>query len=60
VEPGLIALPDGVEVADLVARLVHGGVRINAVEPQRRNLEQIYLSITQPSSAGNSSSSSSS
>jgi ABC-2 type transport system ATP-binding protein len=54
VEPGVVAVPDGVEVADLVARLVHGGVRINAVEPERRNLEQIYLSITQPASAGNS------
>jgi hypothetical protein len=40
-----------------VARLVHGGVRINAVEPERRNLEQIYLSITQPPSGAASSSS---
>jgi ABC-2 type transport system ATP-binding protein len=50
-ERGVIALPDGLEVADVVARLVHGGVRINAVEPERRSLEQIYLSITQVPSA---------
>lgn len=45
-EAGVVSLGDGAEVADLVARLVHGGVRISAVEPQHRNLEEIYLSIT--------------
>lgn len=46
VEPGIVSLGDGVAVADLVAALVQSGVRIGAVEPQRRNLEEIYLSIT--------------
>jgi ABC-2 type transport system ATP-binding protein len=46
VEPGVITLGDGVAVANLVAALVQGGVRVSAVEPQRRNLEEIYLSIT--------------
>jgi ABC-2 type transport system ATP-binding protein len=48
VEPGVVALGDNVAVADLVARLVQGGVRVSAVEPQRRTLEEIYLSITHP------------
>ena len=43
---GFVSLGENVEVADLVARLVQGGVRISAVEPQRRSLEEIYLSIT--------------
>lgn len=46
IEPGLIAAGDNVAVADLVARLVQGGVRVSAVEPQRRNLEELYLSIS--------------
>jgi ABC-2 type transport system ATP-binding protein len=45
-EPGVVALTNGTDVADLVAKLVHGGVRVRAVEPQRRNLEQIYLAMT--------------
>jgi len=45
---GMISLDDQCEVADLVARLVHGGLRVSAVEPLRRNLEQIYLSLTHP------------
>ena len=46
VEPGTVTLGDGVAVADLVDALVRSGVRVGAVEPQRRNLEEIYLSIT--------------
>jgi len=46
--PGLISLDEKCEVADLVAKLVHGQVRVSAVEPQRQNLEQIYLSLTHP------------
>ncbi len=46
---GFVSLGENVEVADLVARLVQGGVRISAVEPQRRSLEEIYLSITHES-----------
>ena len=56
VEPGIIAIGEGIEIADLVAKLVHGGVRVSAVEPQRRNLEQIYLEMTQANSSSSSSS----
>jgi len=45
-EGGFVAMKNGTDTADLVATLVHGGVRVRAVEPQRRNLEEIYLSIT--------------
>ena len=50
-EPGLVGVKNGFDTADLVERLVHGGVRVRAVEPQRRNLEEIYLSITSPGTA---------
>ncbi len=50
VEPGMVSLDEGVATADLVTRLVHGGVGISAIEPQRRNLEQIYLALTSASS----------
>jgi ABC-2 type transport system ATP-binding protein len=45
-EPGFVSLGEKAAVADLVAQLVQAGVRIAAVEPQRRNLEELYLSIT--------------
>jgi len=45
---GVISLDEHCEIADLVARLVRAGVRVSAVEPLRRNLEQIYLSLTHP------------
>ena len=38
-----IALPPGGDMADVVSALVKGGVRIRAIEPLRRNLEDIYL-----------------
>lgn len=41
-----IELPPGRDVADLVATLVAAGVRVRAVEPLRRSLEQIYLEMT--------------
>jgi ABC-2 type transport system ATP-binding protein len=44
---GRVSLGEDVQIADLVERLVEGGVRISAVEPQRRNLEEIYLAITE-------------
>jgi ABC-2 type transport system ATP-binding protein len=44
--PGVAVVADQVEIADLVTRLVQGGLRLSAVEPQRRNLEELYLSIT--------------
>jgi ABC-2 type transport system ATP-binding protein len=49
---GMISLDEHCEIADLVARLVHGDVRVSAVEPLRRNLEQIYLSLTHPVASG--------
>ncbi len=54
VAPGLLALDEKCETADLVARLVRGGVRVSAVEPQRRNLEQIYLAMTKNGSSPDS------
>lgn len=45
VAPGMIELPTGDDVADLVARLVTAGVRVRAVEPVRRNLEELYLEL---------------
>ena len=53
VAPGIVSPAGGVEIADLVAKLVQGGVRVSTVEPQRRNLEQIYLAMTQASSSTN-------
>ena len=50
VERNVVALKDGAEVADIVEKLVRGGVRIHAVEPQRRNLEEIYLAMTHSNS----------
>jgi ABC-2 type transport system ATP-binding protein len=51
ISENVIALRDGEEVADVVEQLVRAGVRIHAVEPQRRNLEEIYLSMTARSGA---------
>ena len=48
-EPGELLLDDGKPISDVVAALVQGGVRINAVEPRRRNLEQIYLEMSHAS-----------
>ncbi len=47
-EPSVLALDEKCATADLVALLVQAGVRVSAVEPQRRNLEQIYLGLTHP------------
>ena len=41
-----IELPPGRDVADVIAALVAAGIRVRAVEPQRRSLEQIYLELT--------------
>jgi ABC-2 type transport system ATP-binding protein len=43
---GEVLLGDGVAVADLVETLVRAGIRISAVEPSRRNLEQVYLEMS--------------
>jgi ABC-2 type transport system ATP-binding protein len=53
--PGDVLLEDGLAVADLVARLVGGGVRLSAVEPVRRNLEQVYLEMSHANSGGDAS-----
>ena len=50
IERNVVALKDGAEVADIVEKLVRSGVRIHAVEPQRRNLEEIYLAMTHSTS----------
>lgn len=46
VERGMVSVRKDFDIAEIVARLVHEGVQVRAVEPQRRNLEEIYLSIT--------------
>jgi len=43
VEPGVIELPSGADIADLVTRLVHAGVKVRAVTPEKQTLEQLYL-----------------
>lgn len=45
-ERGEVLLDEGVAVADLVEQLVRAGIRISAVEPSRRNLEQVYLEMS--------------
>ena len=45
VEPGLIRLGPGVEIAGIVEGLVLKGVRVHQVELVRRSLEQIYLKM---------------
>jgi len=47
VGPGEVLLDDDAVVADLVQQLVQAGLRISAVEPLRRNLEQVYLEMSQ-------------
>lgn len=42
----LLELPPPHDIADFVAALVSAGVKVRAVEPQRRSLEQIYLELT--------------
>lgn len=41
IEPGLISCAN--DIADLIEKLVRAGVRVRAVEPVKRTLEQIYL-----------------
>ena len=43
VEPGVIELPTGADIADVVARLVLAGVKVRAVTPEKQTLEQLYL-----------------
>ena len=51
----IIELPNEADVSVLVAALVSAGLRLRAVEPQRRSLESFYLdAITRPSTHGGS------
>ena len=43
VEPGMIELPTGADIADIVARLVQTGVKVRVVTPEKLTLEQLYL-----------------
>ncbi|MEP6670345.1 MAG: ABC transporter ATP-binding protein [Chthoniobacter sp.] len=45
-ERGVVTVDKTFDIAEIVTCLVQGGVRVRAVEPQRRNLEEIYLTIT--------------
>jgi ABC-2 type transport system ATP-binding protein len=53
-QSGLVAVDRNYDTADMVSRLVQGGIRVRAVEPHRRNLEEIYLSITNNGSSSRS------
>jgi len=43
--PGRIRLPHGADPAALVEALVHAGVRLRALAPVRRSLEDLYMEI---------------
>ncbi len=43
VGPGVIELPTGADIADIVARLVQAGVKVRGVTPETQTLEQLYL-----------------
>ena len=52
-EKGEVLIEESVAIPDLVAALVHADVKISAVEPARRNLEQIYLEMSHADTAAN-------
>lgn len=43
--PGRIRLPHGTDPAALVEALVHAGIRLRALAPVRRSLEDLYMEI---------------
>ncbi len=43
--PGRIHLPHGTDPAALVESLVHAGIRVRALAPVRRSLEDLYMEI---------------
>ena len=43
VRPGVVEIPPGGDVAELVARFVKAGVKVRVIEPERQTLEQLYL-----------------
>lgn len=55
-DSGEVLIEDRVGIADLVATLVGSGVRVSAVEPARRNLEQVYLEMSHANAEATSSS----
>jgi hypothetical protein len=42
-------------VAELVAALVGAGIAVRTVEPERADLERIFMEVTDPSAGGGSS-----
>jgi len=40
-----LTLAPGADIADLVAALVHSGIKVRAVEPLKQSLEEIYLEL---------------
>jgi hypothetical protein len=42
---GRIRLPHGADPAVLVESLVHAGIRVRALAPVRRSLEDLYMEI---------------
>ncbi len=43
ISPGIIELPAGADIADIVAKLVQAGVKVRVVTPETQTLEQLYL-----------------
>jgi ABC-2 type transport system ATP-binding protein len=40
-----VTLGTGADIAELVAALVHSGIKVRAVEPMKQSLEEIYLEL---------------
>jgi ABC-2 type transport system ATP-binding protein len=49
--PGRLALPHGADPAPLVAALVGAGVRVRALVPVRRSLEDLYMNFRREGAA---------
>jgi ABC-2 type transport system ATP-binding protein len=43
--PGRMVLPHGADPAALVEALVRGGIRVRALTPVRRSLEDLYMNL---------------
>jgi ABC-2 type transport system ATP-binding protein len=41
----ILMIPPGSDIAGIVARLVHAGIQVRAVEPVKQSLEEIYLTL---------------
>jgi len=42
-EKNIVELPAAGDIADIITKMVHVGVRVSAVEPARQTLEELYL-----------------